>query len=180
MNHQSHLNEAGQSIIEYSLLLGLLILIAVSGLATIGPLFDTLDEGFAGAQMADVAPSPATPRYMDILDDYLRRIAAFQAQNGRWPRSWGDYAFTDIGLNPNDWDETVEGIRWNPHGSDVGLANRIGDNIQIYVNDMHGNTLHLVDGWNIWCTTGGKCYFHHIAPETEVDINTLVVRVEES
>jgi hypothetical protein len=179
MSRQSNLNEAGQSLVEYSLLLGLLVVIAVSGLASVGPLFGTQAEGIKTAMVGGAAPEDAaSARRMAILDDILTRIETFQGENGRWPRSWGDYAYTDIGLNPADWQEAVEGIYWGPHGSDVGLANRKGDNIQIYVNDLNGKTRHLIDSWNIWCTTGGKCYYHRIAPENEVDIRTLVVKVE--
>ena len=99
----------------------------------------------------------------------------FYDAQGRWPRSWGDYRFTDIGYDPADWDEAVEGIFWNPNGYRLGLANYAGDNLQIYVNDLEGNTLHLYDGWNIWCLPGGGCYYHTVAPGNEVDIDTLLV-----
>ena len=70
-------------------------------------------------------------------------------------------------------------IAWGPDGSAVGLANKVGDNIQIYVKDYNGNTLHLYDGWTIWCVaTTNLCYYHTIAPGNEVDISTLSAVVQ--
>ncbi len=34
----------------------------------------------------------------------------------------------------------VAGIYWNPNGDKIGLANRAGDDIQVYVVDLNGNT----------------------------------------
>ena len=110
-----------------------------------------------------------------IADDFLERIQAFHDKNARWPRTWGDFRFSDLGLDPAPWAVPVEGVYWNPHGSEIGLANKAGDNLQIYVKDFRGNWLHLYDGWNIWCRAEG-CYFHTVAPGNEVDISTLTVK----
>jgi hypothetical protein len=37
-------------------------------------------------------------------------------------------------------------------------------------------TLHLYDGWSIWClATNQVCYYHTVAPGNEVDLDTLTV-----
>lgn len=111
-----------------------------------------------------------------ISSDFSDRIMAFYEDNGHWPRSWGSYAYTDIGLDPADWDEPVEGIYWRPHGRDFGLANRSGDNIEIYVEDLSGNRKHLYNGWSIWCVPATDiCYFHDIDSGNEVDITTIEI-----
>jgi Flp pilus assembly pilin Flp len=171
-------NESGQAFIEYTLLLALLLLGVVAALTASGSAlaanWDRMEQA-VGMALAPKADDAQVSRTQDIMDDFLQRMQEFYDAQGRWPRSWGDYRFTDIGYDPADWDEAVEGIFWNPNGYRLGLANYAGDNLQIYVNDLEGNTLHLYDGWNIWCLPGGGCYYHTVAPGNEVDIDTLLV-----
>ncbi len=174
MHRQSHQNESGQAVIEYSLLLGA-ILVMFIGLSSLAPLFTGRFNTLAQALKPVAAVSNHETPVEKIANDFLKRIQAFYDKNGRYPRTWGDYRFTDLGLNPQDWKGLVEGISWNPHGNEIGLANKPGDNIQVYVKDLKGNLLHLYDGWNIWCR-GGKYYFHTVAPGNEVDIRTLVLK----
>lgn len=164
-------SESGQGLVEYALIVTLIALVAFLAMSAMG-------ERTQGA-FSRVLQSGGESGILGIKDDMLARIQDFYNRNGRWPRSWGDYAYTDIGLDPDDWDEAVEGIYWGPHGSNIGLANRHDDNLQVYVKDLEGNTLHLYDGWSIWCPVGDEhCYYHTIAPGNEVDLSTLVI-VEE-
>lgn len=170
--------ETGQSKVEYALLLALVALAVTAVLLLFGPFISqaylqAASNLPAGQEQAEQAP------FLGIMQDFLSRIRAFYDANGHWPRSWGTYRFTDLGLDPADWSGPVEGIFWNPNGDKLGLANRSGDDLQVYVNDLEGNTLHLYDGWNIWCAAGsGQCYYHTVAPGNEVDISTLVVVTE--
>ncbi|PDV98088.1 hypothetical protein [Candidatus Chloroploca asiatica] len=158
----------GQSLVEYSLLLALVALVALGALALLGRGVSRAFEQAAGA-----------PSVQDLTADFLGRINAFYQLNDRWPRSWGDARFTDLGLDPADWSQPVAGVVWNPNGPRIGLANRPGDNLQIYVTDRDNKVRKLYDGWNIWCEAAdGKCYYHTVAPENEVDLSTLVVREE--
>jgi Flp pilus assembly pilin Flp len=165
-------HKTGQGLVDYALILALIAVVVIVGAAALG---GEIQDVFRRITLfGDDGAS-----FLSVKDDFLSRIQAFYDANGQWPRSWGDYAFTDIGLDPDDWDEAVDGIYWNPRGAALGLANRSGDNLQIYVNDLDGNTRHLYDGWNIWCPVGDEhCYYHTIAPGNEVDISTLTV-VEE-
>lgn len=170
-------NERGQAMIEYLLLLMLLVVGSFAALGTVnstqGAAWDTLRAAVAGASGAATQESQPT-KVEKIVEDFLQRIQAFYDERGRWPRSWGDFAYTDIGLNPADWSGPVEGIYWGPNGQRIGLANKIGDTLEIYVDDLNGNTRHLVNGWNIWCYPG-VCYYHTATPGNEVDISTLRV-----
>lgn len=174
MHRHSDQNESGQAVIEYSLLLGAILVMFV-GLSSLAPLFTTRFNVLAQALKPVAAVDNHETPVEKIANDFLKRIQAFYDKNGRYPRTWGDYRFTDLGLNPKDWSGLVEGIAWNPHGNEIGLANRPGDNIQVYVKDFKGNLLHLYDGWNIWCR-GGVYYFHTVAPGNEVDISTLIIK----
>ncbi len=163
-------SQSGQGIIEYGLIIVFIVIAVLVILSALGP---GIRENF---EELNFFSKKETKVFLKIKDEMLDRIKTFYIDNDRWPRSWGSYAYTDIGLDPDDWDDPVAGIYWRPHGSDIGLANRSGDNLQIYVDDLSGNTLHLYDGWNIWCPVmDTKCYYHTIAPENEIDINSLVV-----
>jgi Flp pilus assembly pilin Flp len=165
--------ENGQGLLEYGLILILVAVVTTAGLSLFGVSLQNAYQRLPFFQQEEENP------ILDLKDDFLVRIQDYYDQNNRWPRSWGDYRYTDLGLDPDDWDEPVEGIYWSPHGADVGLANRPGDEYQVYVNDLDGNQLHLYDGWNIWCVASNQiCYYHSVAPENEVDINSLEV-VEE-
>lgn len=159
-----------QGLVEYALLIALVGLIAIAVLVLTGTnlsdLFKRAGDSLQGVESSTVQTT---------IDDFLTRIQEYYDENGRYPRSWGDYRFTDIGLDPADWADIVDGVLWNPNGSRLGIGNKIGDDTQLYVTDLDGNRLHLYDGWNIWCTVGGGCYYHTIAPGNEVDISTLEI-----
>ncbi len=164
----------GQAKIEYALILALVAIIAIPALTLLGPQIGSVYLRIKDALILDNISTPSS--ITSTLNHFLQLIQDYYVEHDKYPRSWFPYNFTDLGLDPEDWDEPIDGIYWKPHGDDIGLANRAGDDIQIYVDDLNGNTLHLYDGWNIWCVAGdGKCYYHTIAPENEVDINTIKV-----
>ncbi len=161
--------EKAQGLVEYALILVLVAVVVLGALTLSGTSISDVYRRATDALRGEESVSAQT-----LVGDFLDRIQAFYEENGRYPRSWGDYRFTDIGLDPADWADSVEGIFWNPNGDKVGLGNKKGDDIQVYVTDINGKCRHLYDGWNIWCT-GGGCYYHTVAPGNEVDINTLEI-----
>ena len=166
--------QAGQGTVEYALILILVAVVVVATLALMGP---GISEGFQSVLNGlRLDNAQQDNKVISIVNDFLSRINDFYAENGRWPRSWGSYAFTDIGLEPADWDEPVEGIRWGPHGADVGLGTNPDDPYVIYVENQDGDLQKLYDGWRIWCVAAdGECYYHRVAPENKIDINTLIL-----
>mgnify|MGYP006935339023 CR=1 FL=1 len=158
-----------QGLVEYALILALVGLVVLAVMVLTGT---NLSDVYTRATNA-LGEEEATSAQR-IMDDFLARIQKYYDENGRYPRSWGDYRFTDIGLDPADWGDSVEGIFWNPNGERLGLGNKSGDDIQVYVTDLEGKRRHLYDGWSIWCT-GGGCYYHTVAPGNEVDISTLEI-----
>jgi len=171
------LQECGRANVEYGLLLVLVAFAVMGALLVLGPRISSLLQGVSNS-----VPNQGIEEVSAITgltNDFISRIMSFYEKNGHWPRSWGDYRFIDLGLNPKDWKNAVEGIIWNPNGDKIGLSNQKGDDLQVYVEDMDGNTRKLYDGWNIWCVAStGKCYFHTVAPGNEVDVSTIKV-VEE-
>jgi Flp pilus assembly pilin Flp len=167
--------ERGQSKIEYALIISFVSLAAIVLLTFLGPqiksLFSTASELSPAAEAGEETSSTEK-----IIADFQSRMLAYYQKYGRWPRTWSPYNFTDIGLNPDDWNEPVNGLYFSPHGGEVGIANRKDDNLQVYVDDMDGNTKTLYDGWNIWCPVSKPtCYYHTVAPGNEVDITTIRV-----
>ncbi|MBN1267046.1 MAG: hypothetical protein JXA25_16260 [Anaerolineales bacterium] len=178
LNPRSPRSQRAQGFIEYALLLVLVALAAAVGLSVLGVDVRDVLSGILGEKtppdVVDVVEEEAP--FLRIKDDFLARIESFYEENNRWPRSWGRHKFTDIGLDPADWKRNVEGIRWNPVGDTLGLSNAHGDSIQIYVDDLEGNTLHLYDGWNIWCPVRDSyCYYHTVAPENKINLDTLQI-----
>jgi len=183
MKNNKNICQAGQALVEYSLILLLIAVIVTAVIILLGPqIGNTFSNMNSSLTMDETLAPQGTPADMDkfaILAEMEQRILDYFERYGKWPRSWGDYAYTDIGLDPADWAGPVDGIYWGPHGSNIGLSNKAGDNIQIYVNDLNGKTLHLLDTWNIWCVPiTSQCYYHTIAPGNEVDISTLTVVVK--
>ena len=101
--------QAGQGTVEYALILVLVAIVVIASLSLMGP---TISEGFQSVLNGlRLENAPQENKTITIVNDFLSRINDFYAENGRWPRSWGSYAFTDLGLDPQDWDEPIEGIR---------------------------------------------------------------------
>ena len=161
-----------QGTTEYALILALVALAVLLVVALFGR------QLAAGYQKAVDAlrgvPGPAS--IQTIAQDFMRRSLAYYQAHGSWPSTWGEQRLTQLGLNPADWVAPVSGIQWGPHGQYIGLANVSGDNLQVYVKDMNGNTMHLIDTWNIWCdAVDGTCYYHTAPTGTVVDLSTIYV-----
>lgn len=170
--------ERGQALLEYSLLLGLLLLGAVAAMAATGAtLSDKFDQMHkAVATIVEAQPEPVMTNLQREVNKLLERIQRFYNERGRWPRSWGDYAFTDIGLTPADYASPIDGVYIGPSGDKVSIGLKPGDKrVKVYVTDLNGNVRQLYSGWKIWCLPDGGCYYHTVAPGNEVDLSTLVV-----
>ena len=180
MKHKSSPGQAGQANIEYALLIVLIAVIVIAVMVISGSIIANRLRGVAnvlGTPSSSTSIStPPSATALQVLADFQSRILNYYNTHGSWPRTWSPYNFTDIGLNPNDWSQPVDGLYLSPHGSEVGIANRAGDNFQVYVKDLNGNTLHLIDTWSIWCPVNSStCYYHTVAPGNEVDISTIYV-----
>ena len=161
-----------QGTTEYALILALVTLAILLVVAVFG-------RGLAAAYQKAVDGlngTTAAASIQSIAQDFMGRIMKYRQTTGNWPSTWGDQRFTQLGLNVADWAVPVNGIQWGPHGQYIGLANVKGDNLQVYVKDMDGNTMHLIDTWNIWCdAVDGTCYYHTIGTGTVVDLSTIYV-----
>jgi len=112
----------------------------------------------------------------EISGGMIARIQSYCDENGHYPRSWGDYAYTDIGLDPEEWKNEFNGIVYSPGGSRVKLTP--GEDRTFYVTDAKGNERVLKDSynWSLWYSVKkGNWYFHSVGKGNEIDISTLRV-----
>ncbi len=114
--------------------------------------------------------------FTEISSAMMRLELDLKARTGSFGRSWGSDAYTDLGLNPEEWEAPVDHIRYQPGGAQIMLSPEEG--YTFFVEDMSGAVRRLPAYYN-WsligdCTTG-TWYYHVIAADTQVDITTLRV-----
>ncbi len=103
----------------------------------------------------------------------------FQA-HGHYGRSWGDFAFTDIGLNPADWSSPVGHLFYTPAGSRLGVKPAEGYQIKVQGIDHETYVLNYQLNWSLWFDLNSRTwYFHSIQPGNEVDLATGTLTVEQ-
>lgn len=106
----------------------------------------------------------------------INLIDQFYESNDRFPRSWGDYAFTDIGLDPLEWSVGYNGIIYTPSGNRLGI--KPAEGFYFVVVDANGEERELSYKlqWSLWYDMQeGKWFYHVIDKANEIDINTLRV-----
>ena len=114
--------------------------------------------------------------FEEITSGLIALVEEFYDENGRYPRSWGDYVFTDLGLDPEEWQQDYEGIIYTPAGSRIKIEPAEG--YALVVNKVDGSEVTITDrsNWNIWYDmVSSKWYSISILPNNEVDISTLQV-----
>ena len=132
------------------------------------------------AHPGEYAVAPLTPlgsTFSEITGGLAGLIDAFYAEHGRYPRTWGEYVFTDIGLDPGDWQEPVGGVLYKPGGNRVSVKPAVG--YEFLVQKPDGSTLVLSNkvNWNlVYDNATGDWYYHSVDPANIIDIDTLVVQ----
>jgi prepilin-type N-terminal cleavage/methylation domain-containing protein len=116
--------------------------------------------------------------FSEITGSMAALIQKYRDQNGQYPRDWGDYAYTDIGLDPDEWKKPYNGIIYNPAGDRIKVTP--ADGYVLYVTGLDGKekTIKSSFNWSLWYSLDDATwYFHKVMDKNEVDISTL--RVEE-
>ena len=102
--------EHGAGIVEYALLIVLVAVAAISVLIGLGGKIYSLLGGVSSTiNGLGVSASPLQTVLTSISDWQARELAYYQ-KYGSWPRTWSPYNFTDIGLNPADWSQPIDGL----------------------------------------------------------------------
>ena len=116
------------------------------------------------------------PPYFQTIDFFIKLIEDFYIENGRYPRSWYPYRYTDLGLDPDDWVDGVDGIIYKPNGNVFQI--KPVKHYTFYVDDLEGNTraLSWKLNWNlVYSMIDETWYYHSVQPGNEIDIDTLIV-----
>lgn len=118
--------------------------------------------------------------FAEITGGMIAKIRAFYGKNGRYPRSWGEYRFNDIGLDPAEWEgRWHDHIGYGPSGARVSARPEAGLAMEVTGRDGKKRVLTNKLNWSLWYdVAGGQWYYHSIKPGNEIDIDTLVVRPE--
>lgn len=120
--------------------------------------------------------SPLGDTFKEITGGMIALIQEFYDRNGTYPRSWGDYAFTDIGLDPADWKAAYDNIYYKPVGNRIAVQPEEG--YSMVVLNAKGKELKLTPDskWSlVYDMKTAKWYYKNVAPGQEVDISTMKV-----
>jgi prepilin-type N-terminal cleavage/methylation domain-containing protein len=117
--------------------------------------------------------------FAEISRSMIDLALEFYEENGYWPRTWGDYRFTDLGLDPLEWSGVpVEGIIYAPVGSRLQVRPAAGYEFTFAFLDGSTGSLTSTLNWNlVYSLQNNTWYFHSIAEGNEIDIDSLRVDV---
>ena len=111
-----------------------------------------------------------------VTGSMITQVQQFYEKKGHYPRTWGDYAFTDVGLDPKDWKTPVDGVYYAPVGNRIKATPADGYVINVTGADGQDRVLKPSHNWSLWYSmTDGKWYYHSIEDKNEIDISTLVI-----
>jgi len=125
---------------------------------------------------APVALTSLGSTFTEITTAMISLINNFYQQKNRYPRSFGDYVFTDIGLNQGEWAQPVNGLYYKPGGSAVRI--RPADGYTLTMKSLQGTTMILTPklSWDlVYDMVTQQWYYHTITAQNAVDIRTLQV-----
>lgn len=122
--------------------------------------------------------SPLGDTYEQITPEMINLMQKKFSATGSYGRSWGEYQYTDVGLDPDDWDGYVLHIQYKPSGSQLRLSLEPG--YQFKFDKISGTTYTMRSDFNwsiIYSDLDQKWYYHSIDPVKEIDIDTLVIEL---
>lgn len=120
--------------------------------------------------------TPLGDTFGEITVGMVDLIKQYYEKNRRYPRSWGSYAYTDIGLDPDFWKKPVDNIIYTPAGSRVKVTPEKG--YSLVVVDGKGKEIVLTSksNWSLWHDVKtGKWYYKTVSKGNLVDVSKLRV-----
>jgi len=114
--------------------------------------------------------------FEEISGSMITLVKEFYDKNGRYPRSWGDYVYTDIGLDPDEWSDAFDGIIYSPSGNRIKVTPAEGYIFHVTGSDGKEKVLKPETNWSLWYSMeDAEWYYHKIKDKNEIDISTLRV-----
>ncbi len=120
--------------------------------------------------------TPLGDTFGEITTGMVDLIKQYYEKNGRYPRNWGDYAYTDIGLDPQFWKNPVDNIIYSPAGSRVKVTPEKGYSLVVIDRNGREKVLTSRSNWSLWYDVQkGKWYYKTVSTANEVDVSKLRV-----
>jgi hypothetical protein len=120
--------------------------------------------------------TPLGSTFQEINANLIKLLIDYYEKNGKYARSFGDYLYTDLGLNPSGWKAGIDGIIYKPVGNRLNISPASG--YTFYVNDTKGAQKILTPelNWNlVYLLKDNTWYYHATSAGNEIDIATLRV-----
>jgi prepilin-type N-terminal cleavage/methylation domain-containing protein len=115
----------------------------------------------------------------DISISIIESINTRYEKTGSYGRSWGDYRYTDIGLDPEYWTNPYDHAYYKPAGHLLRISPESG--YVFSVMTLSGDTRELRSSYNwdlIFDAMTQTWYYHSVESSNAVDIDTLEIGVE--
>lgn len=123
-----------------------------------------------------VALSPYGDTPTQIVPNIISDIQDRFADKGSYGRSWGEYRYTDVGLEPDDWDDAILHVFYTPSGSKLLLQPEAGYKFTLSNEDGDVFVIKASYNWNlIYDDTDGFWYFKSVSAANKVLFSTLVI-----
>ena len=123
-------------------------------------------------------PKPLTSlgsSFGEISQGMIDAIENYYEKNGKYPRTGAKNRYTDIGLDPNEWKDAVNGIIYTPQGDKISISP--GSGYTFSVTRSSGKQLAVSGtGKIIYSATTKQWYSPSIKKGNEVNIATLQVK----
>ncbi|MCK5849076.1 MAG: Flp family type IVb pilin [Caldisericia bacterium] len=179
--------ENGQTILEVALISAVLVLVIVTSMSnlrnSISSVFTKTIEVLNNEEqnVPDTELTTLGNTVPEISTNMIDHINAFYDKNGRYPRSWVDYAYTDIGLDPDEWRKKVyNGVIYKPNGENLRI--RPGDGYYFQIKDLNGKTHKLPHEYNwdlVYRIPNDNKWYYHGVNGPVVQIETLEIIKDE-
>ena len=112
----------------------------------------------------------------EIVEGFIALAAQFEEENDKYPRSWGEFVFSDIGLRSEDWEQPIDHILYEPKGDRLGLVPEENYKFTVVMNT--GETKELTSQLNyalLYSYIEQKWYYQEIKDGNEIDYELLVI-----
>jgi prepilin-type N-terminal cleavage/methylation domain-containing protein len=123
-------------------------------------------------------PKPLTSlgsSFGEISQSMIGAIENYYEKNGKYPRTGAKNKYTDIGLDPNEWQDAINGIIYTPQGDRVSISPGTA-----YIFSVTGTSGKQVTvsgtGKIIYSMATKQWYSSSIKKGNEVNISTLKVK----
>jgi prepilin-type N-terminal cleavage/methylation domain-containing protein len=130
------------------------------------------------------APTPApTPKpltslgssFEEISQSMIDAIKKFYQEKGKYPRSGAENGYTDIGLDPAEWENAINGIIYRPQGDRISISP--GSGYTFFITSISGEQLTISEtGKMIYSMETNQWYYTTIKKGNVVNISTLQVK----